>query len=101
MTDQIIVNPTPVPEDEALAAAAKFNAFGDITSCCRSTIEQLVRDNPMMVCGECKNIIKCFQDDRSFHNYLTFCKSRRRPVVTGMVNGYWTIAFRSYNAYGR
>jgi len=72
-----------------------------IPNCCVSTIRIHVRFNPMMVCAECKNIIKCFTDERAFRNYLTFCNSRRRPVLTGRVDEYWTVAFRSYDTYNR
>lgn len=75
---------------------------GDISACCVSTIRQHVQFNPMMVCIDCKHIIKCFKDARSFKNYLTFCKSRRRPVVTGFIEGQYTVAFRSYDmTFGR
>lgn len=73
----------------------------DLSPCCESTIRQHVKFNPMMVCAECKNIIKCFSEERAYQNYLTFCKSRKRPVVTGMVEEYYTVAFRSYDTYTR
>lgn len=72
-----------------------------IPTCCISTIEQHVLNNPMMVCAECKNIIKCFVDERAYDNYLKFCRSRRRPVLTGKIQNHWTIAFRSYDTYTR
>lgn len=74
---------------------------GDIPSCCVATIKRHVQFNPMMVCAECKNIIKCFLDDKAYDKYLTFCQSRRRPILKGKVQDYWTIAFRSYDTYGR
>lgn len=72
-----------------------------LPSCCVETIRHLVRDNPMMVCSHCKFIIKCFTDERAYQNYLIFCRSRRRPVVTGVVDGYFTCAFRSYDTFSR
>ncbi|MCX6109397.1 MAG: hypothetical protein NTZ90_07320 [Proteobacteria bacterium] len=72
-----------------------------IPSCCIATIFEHVRFNPMMVCSSCKNIIKCFTEERAFQNYLTFCRSRRRTVLTGQVQHYWTIAFRSYDTFNR
>ncbi len=75
--------------------------IGEIPGCCVATIRQHVRFNPMMVCSECKNIIKCFSDERAFQNYLTFCRSRRRTVLTGRVEDLHTVAFRSYDTYGR
>lgn len=85
-----------------IAADERVSARGEIPACCVATIQQHVRHNPMMVCTECKHIIKCFTDERAFQNYLVFCRSRRRPVLTGVVDGYHTVAFRSYDtAYGR
>lgn len=73
----------------------------DLNACCADTIRQHVKFNPMMVCSECKNIIKCFADERAYQNYLTFCKSRKRPILTGVVEEYYTVAFRSYDTYNR
>lgn len=74
---------------------------GAVAPCCVSTIRHHVRYNPMMVCSHCKFIIKCFTDERAYQNYLIFCRSRRRPVVTGVVDGYYTCAFRSYDTFSR
>jgi hypothetical protein len=73
----------------------------EIAACCIATIHEHVSCNPMMVCPECKNIIKCFKDERAYDNYLKFCRSRRRPIVTAQVGEYWTVAFRSYDTYNR
>ncbi len=82
--------------------ASKAEALhGSIPGCCVSTISMHVRFNPMMVCADCKNIIKCFDDERAYQNYLKFCQSRRRPILMGRVENYWTIAFRSYDSFGR
>jgi len=50
----------------------------------------------MMVCSECKQIIKCFDEEAAFKNYITFCRSRRRPVLKGLVEGRHTVVFKSY-----
>ncbi len=84
--------------EEASPAAS---LHGSIPVCCVSTISTHVRFNPMMVCADCKNIIKCFDDERAYQNYLKFCQSRRRPILMGRVENYWTIAFRSYDSFGR
>jgi hypothetical protein len=80
---------------ETVGSAATGD-LGDVPRCCVNTIHLHARHNPMMVCSECKQIIKCFADERSFQNYLTFCRSRRRPVLTGRVEGLFTVVFRSY-----
>jgi hypothetical protein len=84
-------------DDPAAPAAAPAGSAEAIPPCCVATIGQHVRFNPMMVCAECKNIIKCFQEERDYANYIKFCRSRRRPVLTGQVQSYWTVAFRSYD----
>ncbi len=73
----------------------------ELSACCAATIRQHVKFNAMMVCSDCKNIIKCFDDERAYQNYLTFCRSRKRPVLTGVVENYYTVAFRSYDTYTR
>lgn len=83
-----------VPGADAQSTA---HAFGEIPLCCVQTIRAHVRFNPMMVCSACKNIIKCFREEGAFQNYLTFCRSRRRPVLMGVVDEHHTVAFRSYD----
>lgn len=78
-----------------LERAPELTGLG-IQSCCRHTIEKLVTNNPMMVCPECKQLIKCYQDEKQFLNYVKFCGSRNRPVTTGKVLGFYTVVFNSY-----
>lgn len=80
---------------ENLSAEASGNT-GDVPLCCIRTIQAHGQHNPMMVCTECKQIIKCFPEERAYQNYLTFCRSRRRPVLQGVVEGFYTVVFRSY-----
>lgn len=84
------------PAPDAPAPAAPPSLTGDVPDCCVRTIRQHAKFNPMMVCGECKQIIKCFTDQRAFENYLTFCKSRRRQILRGTVETLYTVVFRSY-----
>jgi hypothetical protein len=98
----------PTPDFAGPPNQPDFDALKDspplpdaIPACCTVTIRQHVQYNPMMVCSACKNIIKCFVDERAYENYLKFCRSRRRPVLTGHVDHYMTIAFRSYDTYNR
>jgi len=102
MTDETI-NALPVPSGipETKEPLAREQPGCDIPACCEATIFEHVRINPKMVCSTCKNIIKCFPEERAFQNYLTFCRSRRRTVLTGLVQHYWTIAFRSYDTFNR
>lgn len=68
----------------------------NIEACCIKTIEELVINNPMMVCTECKQLIKCYRDGADFLNYIKFCESRKRPVTTGKVLNFYTIVFNTY-----
>lgn len=65
--------------------------------CCRETIDRHAAFNPMIVCGECKQILKCFDKIQAFNNYQTFCLSRRREITTSQYKGYFIIGFRSYD----
>jgi hypothetical protein len=98
-----------IPAKAAVEAAEISNVAGQdgdsvsgsLPACCVSTIRHHVKHNPMMVCSQCKFIIKCFSDERAYQNYIVFCRSRRRPVVIGIVDGYFTCAFRSYDTFSR
>lgn len=101
-----------VPTDDNIAAPQE-NASGVATSgadeaitleeavrqCCIDTINVHARFNPMMVCSECKHIIKCFKDEAAYSKYLQFCQSRKRQVSIGRVDDYHTIIFKSYDGY--
>ncbi len=95
--------PVTATSSDALvhAPAPRADVNTALQGCCVATIKQHVRFNPMMVCSECKNIIKCFTEERAFQNYLTFCRSRRRPVLTAVIEGHFTVAFRSYDTFQR
>jgi hypothetical protein len=68
----------------------------EIPACCAATIRKHVQFNPMMVCSACKQIIKCFKQEREFQNFLTFCRGRKRAVLIGMVEDHHTIVFKSF-----
>lgn len=71
-----------------------------IGSCCLKTIDIHSNNNRMMVCPECKQIIKCFREEKDFRNYLIFCHSRRRNVKTTIYDNQYVVVFNSYNTYG-
>lgn len=56
-------------------------AWEKLKACCRDTIMLHGEHNPMMVCADCKNTIKCFTDEKSYNNYIKFCHSRGRRVL--------------------
>ena len=72
------------------------SALQGLRPCCRETVRSHVTHNPMMVCPDCKIMIKCFSDEKSFNNYLTFCRTRGRRVKTVVESGFY---FAMYNTY--
>ena len=85
---------------ESVGAASEIvEPIEGVRPCCVETINVHARFNPMMVCSECKHIIKCFKDEPAYSKYLIFCKSRKRQVAIGRVNEYHTIIFKSYDAF--
>ena len=71
-------------------------ALQDLQACCRQTVRSHVAHNPMMVCPDCKIMIKCFADERSFKNYVTFCRSRGRRVKTAADVGFYFVMYNTY-----
>ncbi len=70
-----------------------------VLGCCIETLKRHAACNPMMVCGECKQIIKCFTDERPYRNYLTFCRSRNRQIRIAREGSFYMVVFRSYESY--
>lgn len=70
-----------------------------ISKCCSATIDKHVSFNPMMVCDECRQLIKCFIDRDSFRNYVKFCQSRGRNIIIGQRLGYEVVVFKGYEPY--
>ena len=67
--------------------------------CCQKTIDMHAANNPMMVCSDCKQIIKCFSDERAYKNYQRFCASRHRRILATSYNSSYVVVFRSYDTY--
>ena len=70
-----------------------------ILGCCKKTIEMHANNNPMMVCSECKQIIKCFDNETGYSNYKKFCTSRHRKITTGYFNNWYIVVFKSYDTF--
>jgi len=98
---------TPVQVDESRDGPAPGGAVNfeplmsegvllSMQACCRQTVRSHVAHNPMMVCPDCKIMIKCFADERSFNNYLTFCRSRGRRVKTASDVGFYFVMYNTY-----
>ena len=67
--------------------------------CCVKTVKENAKYNPMMVCPECKYLIKCFSDDAAYRNYLKFCHSRGRHVESGWLEPYQVAIFKAFDQY--
>lgn len=70
-----------------------------LLDCCKKTIKMHAANNPMMVCPDCKQIIKCFDEDRPFKNYQRFCASRHRKILATEFDGRYVVVFKSYDMY--
>ena len=67
--------------------------------CCQETIKAHAIYNPMMLCQVCKHLIKCFQNEASFRNYIKFCESRGRQIYTDCFESYRVVVFRNYEPF--
>ncbi len=71
----------------------------ELLECCRRTIHMHAKNNPMMVCSECKKIIKVFDNEKSYKNYQRFCLSRHRRFLATSYAGQHVITFKNYDSY--
>jgi hypothetical protein len=71
----------------------------ELLTCCQETIKLHAANNPMMVCAECKQIIKCFDDEKAFRNYQRFCASRHRRILATSFADRFIVVFRSYDTF--
>lgn len=77
----------------------ELDRSAQLKDCCTLTIEQHADNNPMMVCSQCKQIIKCFDQERAFRNYKRFCMSRHRRILATEHTKWWVIVFKSYDTF--
>ncbi len=92
--DQEVVESQMNPDQAVIACEDQGLS---ILPCCAETISLHAVNNPMMVCSECKQLIKCFKEESAFRNYAKFCRSRGRKIVTDFYENYHVIIFRAYN----
>ncbi len=85
--------------EEAVSTPVEQYPASRIRLCCQQTIAKHAANNPMMVCQDCKHLIKCFRGEAAYRNYITFCNSRKRKIMTGTMEGYLVVVFRSYDPY--
>ena len=67
-----------------------------LTNCCEETVRMHAAHNPMMVCPNCKQFIKCFTDDKSCRNYIKFCKSRHRKLSIARYGAMQIVMYRAF-----
>lgn len=86
-------------ESTQTVAHAEHDDEGKLRPCCEGTISLHAANNSMMVCGTCKQIIKCFTDERAYRNYVKFCNSRHRKFITLPHKGYNVVVFKAYEKF--
>ncbi len=69
-----------------------------LRTCCEATIKEHVLHNEMMLCRVCHHIIKCFASESAFRNYLKFCQSRKRSVLTSRAKQHYVVVFEGFAA---
>ncbi len=84
-----------IESDRNAMSPEKIGLIGD---CCRVTIDLHAKNNPMMACSGCQQIIKTFDDRPSYERYLKFCGSRNREVQLGRHKGLLVVAFHAYSS---
>lgn len=87
-------------QDHNAARLAGFNVddVSHINPCCLRIFESLAHINTMMVCSDCKQILKTFREEKAYRNYLKFCQGRSRVVNTGFYKDQWIVVYHSYDA---
>lgn len=71
----------------------------ELLECCKRTIAMHAKNNPMMVCSECKKIIKVFDNDKAYRNYQRFCASRHRRFLATHFAERHVVVFKNYDGY--
>lgn len=87
---------TDTQQPNPYAALSEPGRLARISPCCRATILSHVQHNPMMVCPDCKTMIKCFLEERASQNYEVFCRSRNRKIFSFEDGGVYFVMFNSF-----
>lgn len=86
-------------ENTSDTAGSDFPVDSKLLKCCSDTIDMHGKNNPMMVCSECKQIIKCFDEEKAYRNYQRFCSSRHRKILATVYSKWWVVVFKSYDTF--
>lgn len=70
-----------------------------LLECCQKTIDMHAAYNAMMVCSDCKQIIKSFENRKAYNNYQRFCASRHRRILATEYDSRFIVVFSSYDTY--
>ena len=88
-------------DEEALSASLITKDSDVVLDCCIRTINEHAINNPMMVCENCKQIVKVFSSESSFRNYSRFCNGRGRIFRQGDVLDYKVVTFHIYDTFNK
>ena len=88
MTEPELGIPTPEPKTNPEKVPLLL-----LSPCCRATIEKHASHNPMLVCPDCRKMIKCYQEYTAFKRYVQFCLSQGREIHLAEHIGYQIITF--------
>ncbi len=90
---------------EPSAVPQNFEDLPEVPACCQQTIEKLAKCNQMMVCGQCRQIIKVFDEITPFKHFVRFCESRNRVFIKGAhrsSHGYlYVVIYPSFHGANR
>ena len=64
-----------------------------IADCCADTIDKEISLNSMVMCPNCKRIIKGFLSKNAFSHYVTFCESRKRQITRHKYASRYIVTF--------
>jgi hypothetical protein len=70
-----------------------------LLACCVETINKHAEINPILSCQECKFLIKCFTEESQYRNYVKFCRSRGRKVMSAKYDRYWVVVFPTQETF--
>ena len=74
------------------------NCLKSMKNCCRNTVILHGSLNQMMVCSECKTVIKYFLSKKEFQNYESFCRSKNRKYSTHHEGELSFLVFNDYKS---
>lgn len=67
----------------------------ELSPCCVQTIEKEIALNSMMMCADCRRMIKGFLSERSFSHFVAFCKSRKRQISCHKLENRFIVTYAS------